>query len=164
MTSISERARPLRKMAEHGKCPTCGAKAKPKIRSIEQHRRYFGLIRAAFHHWPETSERQFSSEDELRAYVQIKAGYREVGAQIPLSGLNKDRALLLVEAAIRGSGSYAIPIFYKDAIVVFKPKSVSFEKMGHQEFCGLNNAVATVIEQELGITADELLKQTEAAA
>jgi hypothetical protein len=155
--TISERA-------QGGQCPTCGAKAKAKVRSIDQHRRYFGLIRAAFHHWPETSERQFANEEELRAYVQIKAGYREVGAQIPLSGLNKDRALMLVEAAIRGSGSYAIPIFYKDSIVVFKPKSVSFEKMSHQEFCGLNESVATVIEQEIGISADELLRQTEAAA
>lgn len=146
------------------KCPTCGAEPKAKPRSIDQHRRYFGLIRAAFHHWPETSDRQFSSEDELRAYVQIKAGYREVGAQIPLSGLNKDRALLLVEAAIRGSGSYAIPVFYKDAIVVFKPKSIAFNKMGTQEFGALCDSAATVIEQEIGVPADELLKQTEHAA
>ena len=93
----------------------------------------------------------------------MKAGWREVGAQIPLAGISKDKALFLAKAAIQGSGSFAEPVFYKDSLVIFKPKSIAFAKMGHREFCDLNDAVAAVIEAEIGIPADRLLKETESA-
>jgi hypothetical protein len=44
-------------------CPHCGGGLDGgKPRSLEQHRRYFALMRAVFHHWPETHHVQFSSE------------------------------------------------------------------------------------------------------
>ena len=160
MTTISERARPKPPIAEM--CPQCAAKAKP--RSPEQHRRFFALMRAAFMHWPDAHERQFASQEELRKWLQMKAGWREVGAQIPISGIPKDKALFLAKAAIQAAESFAEPVFYKDNLVIFKPKSIAFAKMGPAEFNALNDAVSQVIEAEIGIAADRLLKETESAA
>lgn len=161
--TISERARPKTKAVY---CPCCQfhLTGKTAPRSGEQLRRFFALMRVTFDNWPDSHERQFTDIDEMRAWLTIKAGYREVGARVPLAGLNKDRALFLVEASIRGSGSNAIPIYYDGEIIVFKPKSIAFQKMDHRDFCKLNDAVATVIEQETGLSVETLLKNAEAAA
>jgi len=144
-------------------CPNCGVELAPpaggKPRSTEQLRRYFAMIRAAYLHWPELHERQFASADELRAWLQIKAGAREIGAQIPLSGMHRERAMLLVEAAIRGCGSMSFPVLHGDTLVVFRPKSVSFAKMAHADFCKLSDDVAAVIEAETGLRAEQLLRE-----
>ena len=147
-------------------CPCCGynlsAKAKP--RSLEQHKRFFALMNAVYTHWPESHERQFANVEELRSFLTIKAGYRIVGAEIPLTGMSKEKALFIVEAGIRGAGSYAIPVFYKDKLIIFKPKSIAFGNMTPADFNALNDAVSTVIEQETGIPAEQILRETEAAA
>ncbi len=162
--SAGNAARALR-VAKKVHCPHCGCGIEPgprgAPRSVEQLRRYFKVIRLAFSHWPETSARQFSSEDELRAYVQMKAGYREIAAKIPLSGVNRDRALMLVEASIRAAGSYAMPVLHNDELVIFKPRSISFAKLGHSDFCRLNDSVETVIEQEIGVPVETLLREGE---
>ena len=138
-------------------CPVCGyvQSKNGRPRSVDQLRRYFALIRAAFTHWPENSERQFSSEEELRAFV---------AAQIPLVGLPRDKALMVVEASIRAAGSYCIPTLHKGNMVIWKPKSIAFHKMGPAEFNLLSDAVSTVIEQETGLKVEQLLKEHEAAA
>lgn len=162
--SNSEKARTGRVAA----CEVCGhtpsGSTRGAPRSLEQLRRYFSVIRAAFSHWPDTSARQFASEEELRAYVQMKAGYREVASRMPLVGLNRDRALMLVEAALRAAGTYAMPVLHKDEMVIFKPRSISFAKLGHSEFCKLNDAVEAVIEQEIGVPVETLLKEHGRAA
>ena len=149
-------------------CPHCGCELTPshksKPRSVDQHRRYFGLMRAIFHHWPETHEHQFSSAEELRAFLQMKAGHREIGARIPLVGVNRERAMLLAEAAIRAAGSYAVPVLHGDTLVVFKPKSISFAKLSHAAFCALNDAVDEVIRAETGLDPEQVLKEHERAA
>lgn len=151
-------------MSKH--CPECGCVISDKggkMRSVDQHRRYFGMIRAVFHHWPEAHQHQFSSAEELRAYLQMKAGHREIGARIPIVGVNRERAVLLAEAAIRAAGSYAVPILHGDTLVVFKPRSIAFGKLSHAAFCALNNAVDEVIRAETGLDPEQLLRETEAA-
>lgn len=161
--SISDRARAKPK-AVH--CPCChyDLSGKTAPRSAEQLRRFFALMRVTFDNWPEGHERQFTTVDELRAFLTIKAGYREVGARVPLSGIRREQALFLAEAAIKGSGSNAIPVFHGGELIVFKPKSIAFANMEHREFCNLNDAVETVIEQETGLKVLDLMKNAEAAA
>jgi hypothetical protein len=147
-------------------CPCCDTKFDPekggKPRSYDQHKRYFALIRGFFFHWPETHDRQFSSEAEFRSWAQMKAGYREIAATIPLAGVQRERALILAEAAIRACGSYAFPILHGGDLVVFRPKSIAFAKLSHKDACKLFDAVQTVLEQESGIRAEAIL--TEKAA
>jgi hypothetical protein len=133
-------------------------------RSVPQLRRYFALIKAAFHHWPETHERQFASEEECRKWLQMKAGHREIGATIPLTGISKERAMLLAEASIRAAGSYAVPTIHGDTLVIHRPRSIAFGKLGHKAACVLFDEVASVIRAETGLDPDALLRETEAAA
>lgn len=146
-------------------CPHCGCElvspAGGKPRSTDQLRRYFAMIKGAFSNWPEAHPHQFASAEELRAWLQMKAGAREIGAQIPLTGISKERAMLLAEAAIRGSGSYAMPVIHGDTLVVFRPKSIAYAKMAHSDFCRLSDDVSEII-REAGIDPDKALK-TEAA-
>lgn len=138
-------------------CPTCGSKRKG-IRSGEQHRRFFGVVRAAYHHWPESHSRQFSSEEECRKFLEMKAGHREVGARIPLTGIRKEQAMMLAEAAIRAAGSYAIPVIHGSELIVWKPKSIGFESMGHKAFCELSSAIDEIIHDVFGMSGDDLLQ------
>lgn len=148
-------------------CPHCGCAFDPPNgapRSVPQLRRYFAMIRAAFHHWPESHERQFASEEECRKWLQMKAGHREIGATIPLTGMSKERAMLLAEAAIRAAGSYAVPVIHGDTLAIWRPKSIAFSKLGHKEACRLFDDVADVIRAETGIDPEEMMRETERAA
>lgn len=143
-------------------CEICGHDSKApagKPRSTEQIRRYFALIKATHFHWPEAHPLQFTNSEALRAWLQMKAGHREVGAQFPVSGMSKERAMLLAEAAIRGAGSYAMPVMHGDTLVIFRPKSIRFATMPHLAFCDLVAAVETVIEHETGARVDDLLME-----
>jgi hypothetical protein len=142
-------------------CPHCGCDigVTDSKRSVPHLRRYFALIRAAFHHWPEAHAVQFVTEEEFRKWVQMKAGHREVGARIPLIGLNKDRAVALAEAAIRAAGSYAVPVMHGNDLVVFVPKSIAFGKLSHLAACDLFNSVAEVITAETGLDCEQLLRE-----
>lgn len=145
-------------------CPVCGFHATPRKgrqRSLPQHRRYFSLMHAVLHHWPETHERQFADIHELRAWLQMKAGWRDVAAQIPIVGMPRDKTIMIVEAAIRAAGSNALPVLHGSTMVIFKPRSISFATMGPQEFGHLNDEVERVIRQETGLEPDQLMKETE---
>jgi hypothetical protein len=130
-------------------------------RSVEQLRRYFALIRAVYYHWPETHKEQFANENDLRKYLQMRAGHWEIGSKVELGGLSKEQALLLAEAAIRGSGTYAVPRIHGDSLVVFRPRSIAFRNLGHREFCELNEKVSEVIKTETGLDHNELLKDVQ---
>ena len=148
-------------------CPHCGcdsADPKGKPRSVEQHRRFFGMIAAAFHHWPDSHEFQPSSSEHLRAWLLCKAGYRDV-VTVPVES---DRpaviklAMLAVEGALRAARTHAFVRLHGSSLVVFTAKSISFHALPHGEFQSVNDAVQEIIEVETGITVDKLL--TEKAA
>lgn len=147
-------------------CPHCGSSmdANDKPRSLPQLRRYFAMIRAAFHHWPETSAIQFSSEEECRKWITMKAGWRDVGARIPLVGVNPEAAKMLVSAAIAGAKAHAWPVVHKGELIVWVPRSISFHNMGPQEFGALSDAVAVVIKDMTGHDVETLMRESEAAA
>lgn len=152
-------------MSKH--CPACGVTLddKPsKPRSIDQHRRFFAVVRAVYQHWPESHDVQFSTETECRKWLQMKAGWREVASRTPLVGVKSDTAVMLATIAMRSAGAHAVAVAHKGELVIWKPQSIRFDRMGHQEFCKLNDEVQAVIESETSLRVDDLLKETEAAA
>lgn len=154
-------------------CPHCGCKVDPvkgKPRSLDQLRRFFGVLRAMYQHWPETAEFQPDSEEHLRKFVLIKAGHRET-TDIPVEwaedqpGLTR-LASLAIEGALKAAGAFSFAKPHPDGglVRVFKAKSIAFDKLGQAEFNALNDAVEAVYASETGLNPDEVLKQTEAAA
>lgn len=114
-------------------CPGCGIVIddKPaKPRSIDQHRRFYAVIRAVYQHWPESHDVNFSSETECRKWLTMKAGWREVAARIPLVGVKPDMAVMLATSAMRAAGAHCVAVHHKNDLVIWKPQSIRFDKMG----------------------------------
>lgn len=153
-------------MPKRDHCPECGATLHDghKPRSLEQHKRHFAIARASYMHWPESEDFQPDSEEHMRKHLEMRAGWRVVGASVPLTDVPEGEAVMLAKAAILGAGAYAHPVIHKGSLVVWRPKSIAFSKMPHEEFCALNNAVDEVIHEVFGISGDELLQEHERAA
>jgi len=101
-----------------------------KPRSTPQHRRYFALIRAAHKQWPEGHPIQPATEEGLRDYLQVMAGFG-----IP-------------HRIEKGGETY----------IWLEHKSVSYNKMGHNEFTVLSGRVEDEIVRIIGVPADKLLE------
>jgi hypothetical protein len=107
---------------------------------------------------------QFASAEELRKWLQVRAGYGEVTAIIPLTGIRKEQAQLLATAAIHGAKAFAFPIIRGTELRIVVPTSIRYDKMSHLAFCELSDRVGHEIETVLGVTCDELLRQSEQVA
>lgn len=155
--SISERARTKQL------CEGCPAR---QGRSLPQHRRYFSLIAAAHHHWPESHDFQPENAEHLRKWLQCKAGhYTTTRIEVPSADdIIMRLARLSAEAAVKAAGGTAWIKPFDGGLVVFVPKSIAFDKLDHKAACKLFDEVAGVIEAEIGTKADDLLRETEAAA
>lgn len=154
------------------KCPHCQCEidAKSKPRSVEQLRRFFGMLRAMYRHWPEDAEFQPESEEALRKWALIKAGHKDTtDVAVPFAddqpGLTRLVAVS-VEACVRGAGGYAFIRPHPDGglLRVFKAKSIAFDKLGQAEFNALNDAVETVYARETGLDPETVLRENERAA
>lgn len=152
------------------KCRWCGCEQddKAKPRSVEQLRRFFGVLRAMFAHWPERCEFRPDNEEHLRKWVLIKAGHRDTtDVAVPFAedqpGLTKLVAVA-VEACVRGAGGYAFirPHPEGGLLRVFKAKSIAFDKLGQADFNKLNDEVEVVYAHETGLDPEQVLKNHEA--
>ena len=144
-------------------CGECGginvAQTTPgaKPRSPEQHARYFKVMQLVYDNWPDTHPEQFASCEEMRKWLQMKAGHYEIAARIPLHGMRTEMLIFVVTTVIRAVGEYAVPRQVRDELIIFRPKSIAFNKMGHLNFCALNNAVDDIIRSETGLDPEQLL-------
>lgn len=144
-------------------CPHCGCDiaGKGKPRSVEQHRRFFGMIAAAFHHWPDGHEFQPSSSEHLRSWLLCKTGYRDV-VTVPVESDHPavvKLATLAVEGALRAARTHAFVRPHGSSLAVFTAKSISFHALSHGDFQAVNDAVQEIIEAETGVKVDDLLRE-----
>lgn len=141
-------------------CPHCGKGG--KRRSIEQHRRYFAVIKHAFDNWPENHDFQPDNPEHLRKWLQVKAGYRTV--QAVDTSRTDPQAMKIIEATLRAAmkatGDYAWTVRRGSSLYVLASRSIAFDKISHSEFCTLNNLVQEVIEAETGIKVEDLMRET----
>ncbi|MEW5705107.1 MAG: hypothetical protein AB1781_11075 [Pseudomonadota bacterium] len=130
-----------------------------KPRSVDQHRRLFGLIRAAYDQWPEWQKFQPDGEEHLRAWLLVKAKHRRIhkfsfagdaGAVAPL--------IPAITLMMLQKYSWAWPL--EDAIAVCVPESIAFDKLSHAEACKVFDDVEDVLRREAKLEADELLKES----
>lgn len=135
-----------------------------KARSSEQHRRFFGLMRAVYHHWPETLEFQPDNEEHLRAYLLVKAKYRTI------------KTFYLTNEDCAGELAHVLPIVTAmmlhrycwawtdgNAMHVAAPESMAFDRLPHLKACAVFNDVEDYLKS-IGIDPDAVLKEHEKAA
>jgi hypothetical protein len=146
-------------------CEHCG-RPTTKPRSAADHRRFFGVINAAFDQWPESFEFVPDDAEHLRSWLLCKAGYRET-VSIPVEGDDESvarLAVLAVEGALKAAHSHAFVRPYSHGIVVFLPKSLNWSTLGQRQFVEVREAVESEIEKVIGVKCDALLKEHENAA
>lgn len=134
-----------------------------KPRSLDQHRRFFGVIAAAFEQWPERHPFQPENSEHLRAWLQTKAGYHTVRT-FEMDGDARETARLMPVVIATMLSKHAWCRARGTELHVCVPQSIAFDKMGHEEFCALNDAVDEVIRTETGLDPELLLKEKERAA
>ena len=150
-------------------CPHCGSML-TKARSGPMHKRFFALIEAAFQHWSERSEFQPDDAEHLRKWLLCKANYRQ-STEIPVAYSEGNPTLtaetaIAIQAALKEAGSHAFIRPHPDggSVVVYRARSIAWDKLDQKAFAPVAEAVEAVIEAELGVDADTLLKETERAA
>lgn len=150
-------------MGNQQHCPHCGGDIgdRQSKRSAPQNRRYFKLIRAAFNQWPESHEFQPRDSENLRKFLQCKAGhYTTQRIEVPSDDPAIIRlARLAAEATLAAAGADAWIKPFGECLVVFSPKSIAFDKLSHKDACKLLSDVEAIIETELNCSADDLLKE-----
>lgn len=150
-------------------CAACPHRKK-RPRSVEDHKRFFALIKAAYSTWPESHDFQPESEEHLRAYLLCAAGYRQVtDVAVPYAEDQPAVTRLVaisIEAAIKAAGAYAFirPDANGGRVAVYRAKSIKFETLDQAKFGPVREAVENLIETALGTKVDTILAMEEAAA
>ena len=133
-----------------------------KARSTEQHRRFFGLVAATFHNWPEKHKFQPENPEHLRAWLLVRAKHCIIKSFFLEGDADQSAKLIpFVFAAMTGQHSWARAV--GNELQVCVADSIAFDKCPHETFCRISNSVEEIIEAETGLRADDLLKAREAA-
>lgn len=129
-----------------------------KPRSVDQHRRFFAVIKAAFDNWPEAHSFQPDSAEHLRAWLLVKAKHRVIN-EFYLDGDADEmaRVIPVITASMLRKHSWAWA--KGNCLYVCVPVSINFETVSHQEFQKINDDVDEIIRVEAGLDPDALLRE-----
>lgn len=147
-------------------CPHCGCELVKSNRSLADHKRLFGLIRAAFLQWPESHPFQPSDEESLRAFLLVESKHHDVDFIPYPDECGESQAIktlfrLAVEAthaACYRKRGYAAIRVSTGGIEILTPKSIDF-RLPQREFGPIREAVEHVIETAIGVPAIQLLRE-----
>lgn len=129
-----------------------------KQRSIQQHKRFFSVIAAAHHHWPESHPFKPENAEHLRAWLLVKAKHLTVKTFYMSDDASEIARLLpVIMASMLGKYSWAKA--KGNELQVCVPMSIKFESVGHQEFQAINDAVDEIIRAETGLDPEQLLRE-----
>ena len=146
------------------RCEKCG---QGMGRSYQQLKRLMKLRSVAYKHWPHDHYFQPDSEEHLRAWLIVKAGFA-ITKEIPLgeallSPKQQDGLEILLRATLQAAGAHAFVDLDWRRIIVRSPVSLSYAT-SHKVATEICSAIDEVIYAELGITAETLLREAEKAA
>jgi hypothetical protein len=144
-------------------CPTCPHKA--KVRSRAQHNRYFAMMSAMYHHWPDGLA--FVPEDDLhlRSWAECHVGFCTHIDVTLRDGATEDEIRVAIQTA-----KALIPIARKPSFVAVQgltvrvktPKSVS--ETTQREFAPMADAVEQFLRNYTGLDPAQCLRERERAA
>jgi len=131
---------------------------RPKERSRVQHNRFFAVIAATFHHWPERHPFQPERAEHLRAWLLVRAKH----CTIKTFHLSEDageiaRLLPVITATMLHKHAWCKAD--GNTLHVCVPMSINFETVKHAEFVHINRAVDEIIQAETGLDPDTLLRE-----
>jgi hypothetical protein len=118
-------------------------------RSAASHRQYMAAVHEGWMQLPEPWDIAFPTEDHLRKYLLIKAGFCDItkvvgDRRVPVDG-------------------YAIVCKEDGVLTVYQAKSQSYKAMGKEEFAKSKTAVLDLLADMIGITTTQLLERDNGA-
>lgn len=149
-------------------CPHCGCDIEPekRQRSSPQHRRYMALCAAAYAAWPEIDDFKPRSVNHLRYWLEchVEGGY-VVTKSWRITSTDPEKVYGLMCAFLKASDDENIFVELDGNLLMQKKaKSIAFGEMSQSDFSALAQGVEAIIEITLGVSAEQLLKETERAA
>ena len=150
-------------------CNHCGCENTVESdRSPKAHRHFFACVKAAFDNWPLKHTFLPSCEEHLRAYLLVQAEHCNVIGQ----NLHDEADIMRVAdfterllAAVRHFGGYGfVDVVSRKSIAVRYPRSIAFREIGQKAFHEIAQRVFEIIEVEVGVPVDQLVREHEAAA
>jgi hypothetical protein len=123
------------------------ALAPAELRSSPSHRHYFACVREAWVNLPGGLAERFATDEHLRKYALIKAGYHDERSIVCTSKAEARR----IAAFIRPIDDYAIITVEGRVIVQFTAKSQSVEAMSKTQFQASKDAVLGILADMLGV-------------
>ncbi len=134
-----------------------------KPRSYQQHKRFFGLVEAAFNHWPEGHPFKPKDSEHLRHWLLCAVNHSTIKTFETEGDATAIAKLLPIVVAIMTKTNCWTKAVGNE-VQVCVPKSISYEEVSHQEFQGISNVVGDIIQEVIGIEPDTLLAESEKAA
>jgi hypothetical protein len=144
---------PVRKPKAKEICPTC-KQVVPHPRNYERHKALFGMLKPAFYYWPDPEVEPFRPNDaeHLRAWLLVKAGWRE-SEDLRISGTSSKYATIMAMAFLNRKREKTAVHFeeMKDGIRVYWPKSVAYTKCSEDQFRRVLTNVTEIVEEIIGV-------------
>lgn len=129
-------------------------------RSLSSHRHYFAALREAWLNLSAELEQDFPTAEHLRHYALIKTGWCNERALV----CSSKAEALRVAAFLRPANEFAIVLTAKAVVSEFTARSQSYKAMGKADFEKSKADVLDYVAGLIGLTADELKKNSGAAA
>jgi hypothetical protein len=116
-------------------------------RSSPSHRHYFACVREAWINLPAEHAARFASEEHLRKWALIKAGYRDERGVVCTSKAEARR----IAAFVRPIDDFAVVTVEGRVIIQFTAKSQAPASMGRAQFQASKEAVLAVLAELIGV-------------
>jgi hypothetical protein len=153
-------------------CRECGCindvaekPAPRRPRSHQQLKRLMAVCEAALHQWPSSAEFRPKNKDHLRYFLEVECGHFDVEKTIHVrDGATMEAIAGTMHAVMQSNKDYQQFITVDGSLIVVKrAKSISYDKLGHQEACKLFQDMDDVLHA-YGLNADQLLQERGKAA
>ena len=118
-----------------------------KQRSTRQHNMLFRAIEVAFENWPEHHWFQPLSDDHLRYWLEVRAGW---GTAVPF-----DNPQHAVHYLCGKFNEKVFPAEHDGKIVVYQAASIAYGKLGRTDFNELVTRLDRVLQEEAGMSLAE---------
>lgn len=123
-------------------------------RSRNTHNHYFALLHEAWSNLPDDLAERFQTEEHLRKYALIKAGYFDERSIVCGSKAEAQR----IAAFIKPMDDFAIVTVSEATVRVYTAKSQSKRAMGAKDFQDSKTKVLEIVAALIGVTPEALAK------
>lgn len=129
-------------------------------RSQKSHSHYFAALHEGWQNLPEHIAERFPTDEHLRKYALIKAGYHDSQSITCASKAEAQR----VAAFVRPTDEFSIVTVSEATVTRYVAQSQSMKAMGKQKFQESKSAVLEIISDMVGVRPDDLQREAIRAA